>query len=87
MDIEFDALKDLIKTHISDAEVRVTDLTGTKDHLGLLVISDQFQGKMLLAQHQMIMDILKEKLKEEIHAVQIKTMTWEKAKKAGLAGE
>lgn len=65
----------LIKEAISDAHVEVTDLTGTADHLGILIVSDEFKGKLLIDQHQMIMDILKESLKERIHAVQLKTMT------------
>jgi stress-induced morphogen len=82
--MEFSKVEDLIKTSLTDAQVRVTDLTGTQDHLGILIISDAFIGKRLLQQHQMIMDILKESLKEEIHAVQLKTLTFEKAKTAGL---
>lgn len=82
--MEFQPLVELIQSNIEDAKVQVTDLTGTADHLGLLVVSDVFSGKMLIAQHQMIMDILKEKLKEELHAVQIKTMTHEQAKSQGI---
>ena len=83
--VTFDQVKELIITHIKDAEVKVHDLTGTQDHLGIMVISDEFNGKILIDQHQMIMDILKEKLhSNEIHAVQLKTLTYEKAKKKGL---
>lgn len=82
--MEFQKVKALIKTTLTDAEVRVTDLTGTQDHLGILIISDAFEGKRLLQQHQMIMDILKESLKEKLHAVQLKTLTFAKAKTAGL---
>ena len=82
--MDFKVVEDLIKDNIKDAKVQVTDLTGTQDHLGLLIISDEFKGKILIDQHQMIMDILKEKLKEEIHAVQIKTLTYEKAAKKGI---
>ena len=57
---------------------RSSDLTGTMDHLEIIVASDEFKGKILIDQHQMIMDILKEDLKEKIHAVQLKTMTIEK---------
>lgn len=71
--MEFEKIKKLIIEKMPDAEVEVTDLTGTKDHLGLLVTSIEFKGKGLLAQHRMIMDILKDGLKNEIHAVQIKT--------------
>lgn len=68
----------LIKTHLQDAHVEVSDLTGTMDHLNIFVASDAFKGKMLIDQHQIIMDILKEDLKEKIHAVKIKTMTKER---------
>lgn len=83
--VAFTEVQNLITSHLNDAVVRVTDLTGSQDHLGILIISDAFEGKMLIQQHQMIMDILKEKLhSNEIHAVQLKTLTKEKAKKQGL---
>lgn len=68
-------VKEIILQGLPDAHVEVQDLTGTNDHLGLLVVSDEFKGKMLLQQHQLVMDLLKESLKEAVHAVQIKTMT------------
>ncbi|MCO4752909.1 MAG: BolA family transcriptional regulator [Bacteriovoracaceae bacterium] len=71
-------VEQLIKSQIEDAHVEVSDLTGTMDHLNIFVASDIFKGKMLIDQHQIIMDILKEELKEKIHAVKIKTMTKEK---------
>ena len=74
----FEYVENKIKTELTDAQVKVTDLTGTMDHLGIMVASDAFKGKMLIDQHQMIMDILKEDLKEKIHAVQIKTMNLER---------
>jgi len=82
--MDFDQLAVFIKGHLPDAEVTVTDLTGTRDHLGLQIISDAFEGKALLDQHRIVMDILKEKLKSEIHAVQLKTMTKAKARERGL---
>lgn len=83
--VDFTTVENLIKSHLEDATVKVTDLTGTQDHLGIMIISDAFEGKILIQQHQMIMDILKEKLhSNEIHAVQLKTLTKEKAKAQGL---
>lgn len=73
-----DEVKELILSKMQNAHVEVTDMTGTMDHLEILVVSDEFIGKMRLAQHQMIMDILNESLKEKVHAVKIKTMTKEK---------
>lgn len=82
--MDFEAVKEIIKSQIKDAHVEITDLTGTRDHLGLLVISDEFEGKPLLTQHRLVMDSLKEALKEAIHAVKIKTFTYAKAKDAGV---
>jgi stress-induced morphogen len=74
-------VKNLITKNIEDAHVEVHDLTGTMDHLEILVVSDVFKGKRLLQQHQLIMDILKEDLKEKIHAVKITTKTKEQFQK------
>lgn len=71
-------VKNLITANINDAIVEVSDMTGTLDHLEITVASDLFKGKMLIDQHQIIMDILKDSLKEKIHAVKIKTMTMDK---------
>lgn len=73
-----DEVRDLILSELPDAEVQVGDMTGTMDHLEILVVDNIFQGKMKLAQHQIVMDILKESLKDKVHAVKIKTMTKEK---------
>ena len=75
-----ETVKTLILSKLSDAAVEVSDMTGTDDHLEILVASDKFKGKMLFEQHKMIMDILKDSLKEQVHAVKIKTMTLEKYK-------
>lgn len=71
-------VKTLIEQELDGSKAHVYDMTGTLDHLEIFVGSDAFKGKMLLEQHQMIMDILKDGLKDKIHAVKIKTMTLEK---------
>ncbi len=74
--MDFDEIKELIKSKLDDAEVVIVDLTGGRDHLGITVKSSHFKGKLLLDQHRMVMDILKEKLNSaEIHAVQLKTIS------------
>ena len=69
-------IEELIKKHLPDAVVETTDLTGTRDHVGLSITSNAFSGKTLLQQHRMVMDILKEEFSKELHAVQIKTATF-----------
>tara|TARA_X000000950_G_C13846014_1_gene632358 strand:+ start:1145 stop:1372 length:228 start_codon:yes stop_codon:yes gene_type:complete len=74
--VDFSIVEELIKSNIDDAEVSITDLTGTRDHLEIQVVSNVFQGKMLIQQHQILMDILRPKLDSgEIHAVKLKTIS------------
>ncbi|AUN98843.1 BolA family transcriptional regulator [Bacteriovorax stolpii] len=80
----FENVKSIIKTGLPDAHVEVLDMTGTADHLDIVIISDSFKGKMLIQQHQMVMDLLKESLKADIHAVQLKTMDYATAEKRGI---
>lgn len=74
----FTFVEDLIKSGIPDADVMVEDMTGTRDHLAITVVSDAFKGKLLIEQHQLLMDLLKEELKQRIHAVKLQTYTKEK---------
>jgi stress-induced morphogen len=74
----FQFVEDIIKEGIPDATVMVEDMTGTRDHLAITVVSDAFKGKLLIEQHQMLMDLLKEELKSRIHAVKLQTYTKEK---------
>ncbi len=75
---DFKFVEDIIKSGLPDADVMVEDMTGTKDHLDIIVVSDAFKGKMLFEQHQMLMNLLKDELKNRIHAVKLKTFTKEK---------
>lgn len=82
--MSFEKVKSILKSGIPDAHIEIHDMTGTADHLDILIVSDSFKGKMLRAQHQMVMDLLGPSLKNEIHAVQLKTMTFEDALKRGI---
>lgn len=78
MQSEFQFVEDIIKSGLPDAQVFVQDMTGTRDHLEITVVSDAFKGKLLIEQHQLLMDLLKEELKSRIHAVKLQTYTTEK---------
>lgn len=69
-----ESVRKLVQDALGDAEVRVGDLTGTGDHLELVVESGLFAGKPLLDQHRMVMDALKERLRDDLHAVKIRTV-------------
>ena len=82
MSSDFTFVEDLIRAELKDAQITVEDMTGTRDHLAITVVSDAFKGKLLIDQHQILMNLLKEELKNRIHAVKLTTMTWEKFQKA-----
>ncbi len=75
MEKEFEFVEKIIKTGLPDALVFVEDMTGTKDHLAITVVSDAFEGKLLFQQHQILMNLLKDELKARIHAVKLQTLT------------
>lgn len=50
---------------------------GSESHFKVIVVSSVFQGKMLVARHRMVNDILAEELAHSIHALVLHTMTQE----------
>ena len=74
-------VKNEIQSQLPDAYIEVSDMTGTMDHLEILVVTDFFKNKSRIEQHQTIMDILKDLLKEKVHAVKIKTLTKDRYQK------
>ncbi|WP_300174274.1 transcriptional regulator BolA [uncultured Aliivibrio sp.] len=53
---------------------------GSESHFKVIVVSDEFEGKRLLARHRMINAILADELANHIHALAIHTYTeteWE----------
>ncbi len=76
--IENDALTNLIRDELPDAEVGIFDRTGTMDHFNVTVRSNAFQGKSLIEQHKLVYGALKAALKDgRIHAVELKTIVAE----------
>ena len=73
-----DALANLIRDELPDAEVGIFDRTGTMDHFNVTVRSNAFQGKSLIEQHKLVYGALKAALKDgRIHAVELKTIVAE----------
>ncbi len=63
----------LIQKKITDAAVEVRDMTGTRDHFEIEVVSKIFSGQSMIDQHRLVMQALEEEMKDRIHAVKIKT--------------
>jgi len=68
-----------IQAAIPDAQVELTDLTGTADHWEATIVSTAFDGKSLIERHRMVFDALAEEMKGPIHALTLKTYTPDQA--------
>jgi acid stress-induced BolA-like protein IbaG/YrbA len=71
--MEIDAIKQLIERGLPGAAVSVT---GDGSHFEALVISDAFQGKTRVQQHQLVYGTLGGRMESgEIHALALRTFT------------
>lgn len=62
-----------IQKSIPTAEIRAQDLTGGGDHWRVQVKAEEFRGKSLVEQHQMIYQALGEMMRSDIHALALET--------------
>lgn len=80
--IEPSAIVSKLKAAFSDAIIEVHDLTGTKDHYEVVIVSQAFEGLMRIKRHRLVYDVLEEELKGPIHALTLQLYTpvqWEQA--------
>ncbi|NBO38909.1 BolA family transcriptional regulator [bacterium] len=69
-------VKSRILEGFSDAEVSVNEFSGGNDHYAVLIISQAFAGKKLLARHRMVLDLFQTEIATgEVHALTMKTHT------------
>ncbi len=67
-------VESLIAAALPGSKVTVTDTTGTGDHFQATVMAEQFRGKTLVEQHQMVYAPLRDLMaKNIIHALSLKT--------------
>ena len=55
-------------------------VTGDGQHFEAVVVSEEFEGKSRVQRHQRVYQALGERMREEIHALSMKTLTpqeWE----------
>ena len=51
------------------------EVTGDGHHFDALIVSRLFEGKRLVQRHQLVYAALGERMREEIHALSMKTLT------------
>lgn len=68
-------LQQVISEGLDGAEVMVTDLTGTSDHFKAIVVCAAFEGKSLVARHQLVYRAIGPDVGGPIHALSLETYT------------
>ena len=78
----------MLEPAFSDAQITVSDMTGSMDHFDIEIISPVFEGLTLIKQHRLVQQPLQAALADgRIHAIAIKTYTpaqWKKSQGGGL---
>ncbi len=70
-----DDIRVRILAALPDAEVAVTDTTGTRDHFAATVVSTAFEGKGPVDRHRLVYAALGEAMRGPIHALALVTST------------
>jgi stress-induced morphogen len=68
-----DTLRSRLLAAFPDAQIEVTDLTGTSDHFQAVVVTRAFEGKTRVEQHKMVYAALGELMNGAIHALALTT--------------
>jgi stress-induced morphogen len=75
MAMEAAEIERLIREGIPDARVTIEDLRGDGDHYAAYVISEAFEGKSRVQQHQMVYQALQGRMGGQLHALALQTST------------
>lgn len=59
------------------------EVDGDGQHFTAVIVSDTFSGKRLIQRHQIVYAALGDRMREEIHALSMKTLTPEEFQKSG----
>jgi acid stress-induced BolA-like protein IbaG/YrbA len=69
---------ELVKSYIAAGlNCSHLDVEGDGQHFNAVIVSDAFAGKRLIQRHQLVYAALGDKMKAEIHALSMKTLTRE----------
>jgi acid stress-induced BolA-like protein IbaG/YrbA len=70
--MQADELKKVIEAGISGARVQVK---GDGDHFEAVIVSEAFEGKSMVQQHQLVYAALGELMRGAVHALSFRTFT------------
>jgi len=79
MEFTPEKIKLIVEKSFPDARVEVNDMTGTRDHWQLVIVSKAFEGKGLVERHRTVYSLFGSAVGAEMHALSLKTKTPEEA--------
>ena len=73
---------ELVKTYIAAGlDCTHLEVEGDGQHFNAVIVSNAFTGKRLIQRHQLVYAALGDRMREEIHALSMKTLTPEEFQK------
>ena len=73
---------ELVKNYIAQGlECTHLEVSGDGAHFEAVIVSNAFAGKRLIQRHQLVYAALGDRMREEIHALSMKTLTPEEFQK------
>ena len=71
--MKLNEIKKMIQDVLPDAEISLKDIKGDGEHYSAVIKSNYFRGKNKVQQHQMVYNALKGNMKNNLHALELKT--------------
>ncbi|HTH45118.1 MAG TPA: BolA family protein [Oxalicibacterium sp.] len=73
---------ELVKNYIAAGlDCTHVEVSGDGSHFEAVIVSNAFAGKRLIQRHQLVYEALGDRMREEIHALSMKTLTPEEFQK------
>ncbi|HWT72762.1 MAG TPA: BolA family protein [Oxalicibacterium sp.] len=73
---------ELVKNYIAAGlDCTHVEVSGDGSHFEAVIVSNAFAGKRLIQRHQLVYEALGDRIREEIHALSMKTLTPEEFQK------
>ncbi len=66
-------LEQILVSHFPNASITIIDTVGDEDHYSITIQDEIFRGKSRVEQHKIVNNALKDELKAQLHAMQLKT--------------
>lgn len=73
MAIAYEKLESILREKFPRAKIEIVDMVGDQDHYSITITDDVFKNKTRVEQHKIVNEALKNELKAQLHAMQLKT--------------